>query len=145
MAPFAEAAGFDFLLAGARWTTLGGRLDFQGHRFESMTIMTALAAVTECIRLFPTIHTHVFHPIVAARRMVNDVNRISGGRCGINVVSGWVQSDLTMFGLEQRTPEERVAGSLRRHTPRRSLRSSVRLTAEAGRTDRHIRHRLRRS
>jgi alkanesulfonate monooxygenase SsuD/methylene tetrahydromethanopterin reductase-like flavin-dependent oxidoreductase (luciferase family) len=108
VALFAEAAGFDFLLAGARWTTLGGALDFQGHRFESMTIMTALAAVTQRIRLFPTIHTHVYHPVVAAR-MVNDANRISGGRCGINVVSGWVQSDFTMFGVEPKPPEERLA------------------------------------
>jgi hypothetical protein len=48
---FAEVAGFDFLLAGAPWTTLGGRLDFQRHRFESVTMMTALAALTWRIRL----------------------------------------------------------------------------------------------
>lgn len=56
VALFAEEAGFDFLLAGARWTTLGGDLDFQGQRFESMTIITALAAVTQRVRLFPTLH-----------------------------------------------------------------------------------------
>lgn len=103
----AEAAGFDYLLAGARWTTLGGRLDFQGHRLESMTIITALAAVTSRVRLFPTVHTFVFHPILAAR-MVNDANRISGGRCGINIVSGWVGSDFAMFGVPQREPADRL-------------------------------------
>jgi FMNH2-dependent dimethyl sulfone monooxygenase len=103
----AEAAGFDFLLAGARWTTLGGRMDFQGQRLESVTAITALAAVTRRVRLFPTVHTFVYHPLLAAR-MVNDINRISGGRCGINVVSGWVRSDFAMFGVPQKTPQERL-------------------------------------
>lgn len=103
----AEAAGFDFLLAGARWSTLGGRMDFQGLRLESMTFITALAAVTNRVLLFPTVHTFVFHPLLAAR-MVNDANRISGGRCGINVVSGWVQSDFAMFGVTPRLPAERL-------------------------------------
>lgn len=105
---FAERAGFDFLLAGARWTTLGGQMDFQGHRFESMTVITALAAVTERIMLFPTIHTFVFHPVLAAK-MVADAYRISGGRCGINVVSGWVKTDFAVFGAPERTPDERLA------------------------------------
>jgi alkanesulfonate monooxygenase SsuD/methylene tetrahydromethanopterin reductase-like flavin-dependent oxidoreductase (luciferase family) len=103
----AEAAGFDFLLAGARWSTLGGRMDFQGLRLESMTFITALAAVTNRVLLFPTVHTFVFHPLLAAR-MVNDANRISGGRCGINVMSGWVQSDFAMFGVTPRPPAERL-------------------------------------
>lgn len=105
---FAEQAGFDFLLAGARWTTLGGKMDFQGCRFESMTLITALAAVTRRVMLFPTIHTFVFHPVLAAR-MVNDANRISGGRCGLNVVSGWVKTDFDVFGVPQRPPDERLA------------------------------------
>lgn len=105
---FAEDAGLDFLLAGARWTTLGGKMDFQGHRFESMSIITALAAVTSRILLFPTIHTFVFHPVMAAK-MVADANRISGGRCGINVVSGWVKTDFALFGVPERSPEERLA------------------------------------
>ena len=105
---FAEEAGFDFLLAGARWTTLGGEMDFQGCRFESMTIITALAAITQRVMLFPTIHTFVFHPVLAAR-MINDANRISGGRCGINVVSGWVKTDFDVFGVPERSPQDRLA------------------------------------
>lgn len=82
-------------------------MDFQGHRLESMTVITALAAVTHRVHLFPTVHTFVYHPVLAAR-MVNDINRISGGRCAINVVSGWVHSDFAMFGVPQKSPEDRL-------------------------------------
>jgi alkanesulfonate monooxygenase SsuD/methylene tetrahydromethanopterin reductase-like flavin-dependent oxidoreductase (luciferase family) len=50
----------------------------------------------------------VFHPMLAAK-MGATIDTISGGRWGLNVVSGWNAAEFGMFGIEQLPHDGRYA------------------------------------
>jgi alkanesulfonate monooxygenase SsuD/methylene tetrahydromethanopterin reductase-like flavin-dependent oxidoreductase (luciferase family) len=108
VAVYADTHGFDFLVPPMRWVSLGGELDWQGQRFETFTLTSALATVTQRALLVPTCHTPIYHPVLAAK-MIADLDRYSHGRAGINVVSGRMGSDFRPFGQEMRDPAARLA------------------------------------
>jgi pyrimidine oxygenase len=60
--------------------------------------MAGLAAVTERIGLFPSVTVLAHQPPVIAR-MVVTIDDISGGRCGLNIVTGWNKPEYTQMGL----------------------------------------------
>ena len=103
----ADALGFEALVPIARWKGFGGTTNFNGNCFETYTWAAGLAEATENIALFATSHLPTVHPIVAAK-MATTIDRISGGRFGLNLVMGWVTPELAMFG-EQRQQEDRYA------------------------------------
>jgi alkanesulfonate monooxygenase SsuD/methylene tetrahydromethanopterin reductase-like flavin-dependent oxidoreductase (luciferase family) len=51
--------------------------------------------------VFGTVHTPLFHPVIAAKQMVT-ADRIGHGRLGLNVVCGWNQDEFEMFGQSQK-------------------------------------------
>ncbi len=90
LAQVAEAAKFDFffLAEGQRMREHFGRLtelDVAG-RPDNLTILAALAAVTERIGLMPTITTTYHEPHELARQL-GSVDHLSGGRAGWNLVT----------------------------------------------------------
>ena len=95
----AEKAGFDFLFPVSRWRTIGGDIDFHGKSLETMTWAAALLACTSRIDIYSTVHVPVFNPVVAAK-MGATLDHISGGRWGINIVSGWNRAEFEMMGVE---------------------------------------------
>ncbi len=95
----AERAGFDFLFPVSRWRTIGGEIDYHGKSLETMTWAAGLLAVTQTIRIFSTVHVPVFNPVVAAK-MGATLDHLSGGRWGINIVSGWNRVEFDMMGIE---------------------------------------------
>jgi FMNH2-dependent dimethyl sulfone monooxygenase len=103
----ADALGFEALVPIARWKGFGGTTNFKGNCFETYTWAAGLAEATENIAIFATSHLPTVHPIVAAK-MATTIDRISGGRFGLNLVMGWVTPELAMFG-EQRQQEDRYA------------------------------------
>ena len=103
----ADALGFEALVPIARWKGFGGTTNFNGNCFETYTWAAGLAEATENIAIFATSHLPTVHPIVAAK-MATTIDRISGGRFGLNLVMGWVTPELAMFG-EQRQQEDRYA------------------------------------
>lgn len=94
----AEAYNFDFLLSMVKLRGFGGQTEFWDHNLESFTLMAGLAAVTERIQLFASVAVPTLSPALVAR-MVSTIDDISNGRFGINIVSGWNQSEYAQMGL----------------------------------------------
>lgn len=63
-----------------------------------VTVMTALAEVTTCVRLIPTVHTLAFNVALVAKILAT-LDQIAHGRAGLNVVSGWFRDELGQMGL----------------------------------------------
>src|SRR5262249_3396623 len=61
-------------------------------------LMSGLAAVTTRIRLAATVATLTIPPAIAAR-MASTIDDISGGRFGLNLVTGWQSAEYTQMGL----------------------------------------------
>ncbi len=106
----AEARGYDFLFPVSRWRTIGGAIDYHGKSLETMTWAGALLASTRRIRIFSTVHVPAFNPVVAAK-MGASLDHISGGRWGINIVSGWNRVEFDMMGIEMLDHEARYERS----------------------------------
>lgn len=94
----AERQGMDFVLSMMKYKGFGGETGYWDACLESFTLMAGLAAVTERIGLFPTVTVLAHQPPVIAR-MVATIDDISGGRCGLNVVTGWNKPEYTQMGL----------------------------------------------
>lgn len=94
----AEAAGFEFLLSMVKLRGFGGDTEFWDHNLESFALMAGLAATTERINLFASVALPTLHPAMVAR-MASTIDDISDGRFGINIVSGWNQSEYSQMGL----------------------------------------------
>lgn len=94
----AEAYDFNFLLSMVKLRGFGGPTEFWDHNLESFTLMAGLAAVTERIQLFASVALPTLPPALVAR-MASTIDDISNGRFGINIVSGWNQSEYAQMGL----------------------------------------------
>lgn len=99
VARMADRAGLEFFLPIARWKGFGGEMNSREWSFETLTFAAGLAAVTERIALFSTVHVPMVHPVFAAKALAT-VDHISGGRAGLNVVCGWNPEEFDLFGLK---------------------------------------------
>lgn len=98
----AEALGFDLVFGLAQWTHKGGYGGISKYREDSLdpfVAVTALSAITQRILLISTIHVLFgpWHPLHLAKFGAT-VDHISGGRWGINVVTGYSPREARMFG-----------------------------------------------
>jgi len=96
-AQIADRAGLEFFLPIARWRGFGGRNRVREWSFETFTWAAGLAAATERIGLFMTVHVPLVHALYAAKAMAT-VDHISDGRAGLNIVCGWNPREFAMFG-----------------------------------------------
>jgi len=92
LARTAERAKFDFLFLaeGLRLREQGGRiydLDVVG-RPDNVTVLTALAAVTDRLGLAGTVNSTFNEPYEVARKLAT-LDHLSGGRAAWNVVTSW--------------------------------------------------------
>ena len=94
----AERYGLDFVLSMIKLRGFGGKSEFWDHNLESFTLMAGLSAVTERIKLFATVPTLAIPPAIAAR-MCSTIDSISGGRFGLNVITGWQRPEYSQMGL----------------------------------------------
>lgn len=97
-AGIADRAGLEFLLPIARWKGFGGKNRVREWSFETFTWAAGLAAATQQIGLFMTVHVPIVHPLHAAKALAT-VDHISGGRAGLNIVCGWNPQEFAMFGV----------------------------------------------
>jgi FMNH2-dependent dimethyl sulfone monooxygenase len=95
----ADRAGIEFFLPIARWKGFGGKNRVREWSFETFTWAAGLAAVTERIGLFMTVHVPILHPLYAAKALAT-VDHISRGRAGLNIVCGWNPAEFAMFGVK---------------------------------------------
>src|SRR6202047_4994473 len=105
LAKMADDVGIDFLLPIGRWKGYGGDTDYQGATLETITWATGLLALTKRVTVFGTVHAPLFNPVIAAKEMVT-ADHIGGGRFGLNIVVGWNEGELEMFGGEQRGEQD---------------------------------------
>lgn len=96
-AQIADRAGLEFILPIARWRGFGGKNRVREWSFETFTWAAGLAAATERIGLFMTVHVPLVHPLYAAKALAT-VDHISAGRAGLNLVCGWNPKEFGMFG-----------------------------------------------
>lgn len=94
----AERQGLDFVLSMMKFRGFGGDTGYWDSCLESFTLMAGLAAATSTIGLFPSISILSQHPAVVAR-MVATIDDISGGRCGLNIVTGWNRPEYAQMGM----------------------------------------------
>jgi alkanesulfonate monooxygenase SsuD/methylene tetrahydromethanopterin reductase-like flavin-dependent oxidoreductase (luciferase family) len=81
----------------------------QGPYFEAWTLLAALAARTEKIRIGVLVTSNTFrHPSVLARMAVT-VDHISNGRLEVGLGAGWYEPEHTMFGIPFQETRELVA------------------------------------
>jgi FMNH2-dependent dimethyl sulfone monooxygenase len=98
----AEALGFDLVFGLAQWTSKGGYGGASKYREDSLDpfiAVTALSTITERILLISTIHVLFgpWHPLHIAKFGAT-IDHISGGRWGVNVVTGYSPREARMFG-----------------------------------------------
>ena len=104
----ADRMGFEVILPVARWRGFGGRLDYHGTSFETFTWASAVAASTSRIMPMATCHLPLVHPIIAAK-MAATIDHVSNGRFGLNVVMGWFEPEMEMFGVDLKEHDNRYA------------------------------------
>jgi FMNH2-dependent dimethyl sulfone monooxygenase len=99
----AEAFGFDLAFGLAQWLGkggYGGHMRFREHEVDPIIANAALSALTKSIVLINTVHIlYAWHPLHLAK-FGAAMDHISGGRWGINVVTGYKPSEYRMFGLD---------------------------------------------
>src|SRR3954471_92533 len=84
----AEALGFETTLIAER---------FLGPDLEAWIMAGAIAPQTSKIEIMPAVHRGILTPEVVAK-MAASLDRISGGRCAINLVNGWWKDEFNLFG-----------------------------------------------
>jgi pyrimidine oxygenase len=94
----AEHHGLDFALSMIKLRGFGGASEFWDYNLESFTLMAGLAAVTSRIKLFASTAVLTLPPAMVAR-MATTIDDISGGRFGINIVSGWQKAEYDQMGM----------------------------------------------
>jgi len=105
----AEKLGFDLVFALSQWLPKGGYGGvFNGQALDSFATTAALTSVTSRIMLISTIHVLYgpLHPLHLAKWGAT-LDHISGGRWGINVVTGHREVEHKMFGWEQIEHDQR--------------------------------------
>ena len=104
-AQLAERGKFDLLfLADSAAVNLSGSADVRGRmgkvvKFEPMTILSALAAVTKNLGLVATSTTTFNEPYTLARQFAS-LDQISGGRSGWNLVTSNNEQDALNYSRE---------------------------------------------
>ena len=82
-----ERYGFDLTLVAQRWLGLDP---------DCIVLSAALAAQTRTMHLMPAVHPGIITPQVAAK-MMSTLDRVSGGRSALNIITGWFRQEFELF------------------------------------------------
>jgi alkanesulfonate monooxygenase SsuD/methylene tetrahydromethanopterin reductase-like flavin-dependent oxidoreductase (luciferase family) len=95
MAKAAEEVGFESV-----W--IGDHLLYDAPErapWEVWTLMSAVAAATERVRIGPLVACAGFHPPAVLAKMASTIDEISGGRFVLGLGSGWNRREFDAFGI----------------------------------------------
>jgi probable F420-dependent oxidoreductase len=98
LARAAEEVGFESI-----W--LGDHLLYRGDGgperapWEAWTLLSALAAATERVRLGPLVACAAFHPPGLIAKMAATIDEVSGGRFVLGLGAGWNEAEFAAFGI----------------------------------------------
>lgn len=93
----AEEAGFDFIMAMAKYRGYGGDTHHWDSSLDSVMTIAGLAEATSRVKTWGTVHTLLQNPGVVAK-MIATLDQISGGRAGLNVVTGSYKGEFSQMG-----------------------------------------------
>lgn len=96
----AEAAKFDFAFVADSVYITPHSTPHYLNRFEPISILSALAAVTSNIGLVATITVSYTQPYTVARQLAS-LDHISGGRAGWNVVTSFLEGTASNYSREK--------------------------------------------
>ncbi len=99
----AEAAGFSFAFVADGLYINEKSIPHFLNRFEPITILSALAAVTSRIGLVGTVSTTYSEPFTVARQFAS-LDKISGGRAGWNVVTSPLEGSARNYNKGEHPP-----------------------------------------
>ncbi len=102
LARIAEDAGFEYALSQTRYAASYGA----DKQHEATSFSLALLAATERLKVIAAVHPGMWHPGVLAKFIIT-ADHISNGRAAVNIVSGWLKSEFTGFGLDWLDHDER--------------------------------------
>jgi probable F420-dependent oxidoreductase len=98
MARAAEAVGFDSIWVGDHYLYRDGGRPERGP-WEAWTLLAALAAVTERVRLGPLVACLAFHEPAVLAKQAATVDEVSRGRLVVGVGAGWNRTEFDAFGI----------------------------------------------
>lgn len=108
----AEEAGFDLAFGLAQWLGAdghGGRTKYRRDTIDPLLMTSGVAALTRNIILISTVHVlYGWHPLQLAK-MAATLDHMTGGRWGLNLVTGFRPHEIDMFGLKPVPHDERYA------------------------------------
>lgn len=93
----ADALGLDFVMSMAKYRGFGGDADHWRHTLDASLLLAALAEATGQVKLWTTIHPLLQNVAVAAK-MVATLDQVSGGRAGLNIVTGAFRDEFAQMG-----------------------------------------------
>lgn len=105
----AEAAGwYGMWLADHYMPDTGTTATASGDAYECWSLLPAVAAVTERLRVGTLVApTSVHHPALLAKRAAT-IDRLSGGRFVLGLGAGWQINEHAAYGIELEPPGPRV-------------------------------------
>jgi alkanesulfonate monooxygenase SsuD/methylene tetrahydromethanopterin reductase-like flavin-dependent oxidoreductase (luciferase family) len=98
MARAAEECGFDSMWVGDHMLYRGDGRPERGP-WDAWTLLAALAASTERVRLGPLVASTAFHPPGLIARMAATIDELSGGRFVLGLGAGWNETEFRSFGI----------------------------------------------
>jgi alkanesulfonate monooxygenase SsuD/methylene tetrahydromethanopterin reductase-like flavin-dependent oxidoreductase (luciferase family) len=104
-----EQVGLDFLFIPGGWAPYGPAsvaARFQHPGVMSQMLAAMLAQATERIPIVTTLHTTYHHPLQIAR-IGATLDVLSGGRWGLNVVTGFKKVEGSLFGVQDVPHDDR--------------------------------------
>ena len=107
-----EALGFESLWVFDHFHTVPRPTD--EITFESMTMLAALAAHTERVRLGQIVICTAFRNPALTAKMISTLDAISGGRMELGIGAGWKRDEWLAYGYGFPETSERLA-TLREH------------------------------
>jgi alkanesulfonate monooxygenase SsuD/methylene tetrahydromethanopterin reductase-like flavin-dependent oxidoreductase (luciferase family) len=108
LARLADEMELEAIVPVARWQGFEGATNPQGRGFEAYTWAAGIGALTAKSGVFATSHVSLNHPIIAAKQSTV-IDHITDGRYTLNVVTGWNQPEIDMFGQTMLGHAERYA------------------------------------
>jgi dimethylsulfone monooxygenase len=107
----AEGHGFDFVFGLQQWVGkggYGGEMKYRENFLDPFLSTVALGAVTTTMVTISTVHILYgnWHPLHLAR-FAATADHITGGRFGLNVVTGYDVNEPLMFGMKRVAHDER--------------------------------------
>jgi alkanesulfonate monooxygenase SsuD/methylene tetrahydromethanopterin reductase-like flavin-dependent oxidoreductase (luciferase family) len=98
MARAAEECGFESIWVGDHMLYRGDGRPERGP-WDAWTLLAALAASTERVRLGPLVASTAFHPPGLIARMAATIDELSGGRFVLGLGAGWNETEFRSFGI----------------------------------------------